>query len=303
MILSIISHIYSGLGNQLFQYAAGRYLSLKFNTDLKLDIGDYAKDTLTSYDLDKFKINATLASEGDLKFYKNRPANTKEKIAYWHWRLTKKPVLIKEQAYHFENELSAAKKNSYLDGHFQSEKYFFSIRSYLLKELTIKEKDKREELSRQLKTTESVAVIIRRGDFLQHDHLNLYGSDLSYYYKAVEKMAGELTNPHFFIFSDDIEWVKNNLVLSYPVTYVSKAYPIKNGYVVNPERHLDLMLMKDCKHQVITNSTYAWWGAWLNENERKLVIAPNLWVKPGHKWTNGEEVQTRDILPAAWIKL
>ncbi len=300
--MSIITHVYSGLGNQLFQYAAGRALALRFDTDLKLDLGNYEMDKLIAYDLDKFNIAATIASDNDLKFYKQAPANLIENLNLVKWRLLKRPMFVKEKAFHFENELAAAKKNTYLDGHWQSEQYFLSIRPYLLKELTTIDKDSRPVIH-QITATESVAIIVRRGDFLQHDHLNLYGNDLSYYYKAVEKIVSELADPHFFIFSDDIEWVQNNLVLDHRVTYVSTTYPVKNGYVVNPERHLDLMLMKACRHQIITNSTFAWWGAWLNDNERKLVIAPKLWAKPGHKWTNGKVVQHQDLLPSSWIKI
>src|SRR5687768_9006099 len=110
--MSVISHIYSGLGNQLFQYAAGRFLALKLNTDLRLDLSNYVIDKLIAYDLDKFNIVATVATDKDLKFYKQQPANLVEKLGYVKWRLLKRPVFVKEKAFHFENELATAKKNT-----------------------------------------------------------------------------------------------------------------------------------------------------------------------------------------------
>ncbi len=300
--MSIITHIYSGLGNQLFQYAAARSIALKCGTTLKLDTSDYATDPLTSFDLNKFCIQASIASPDETIFYKQQPKGLLQQLKFLQWRL-QRPVLIKEQAFHFKNELATATKNTYITGHWQSEKYFLDIRPYLLTELEAKEKDTRRDLIQKTKATNSVAIVIRRGDFLKYDHLNLYGDNLSYYYQAIEKLKLQISDPHFFIFSDDIDWVKAHLVVSEPVTYVSRQYPSKNGYVVNPERHLDLMLMKACKHQIICNSTYAWWGAWLNSYEHKIVIAPRHWSKPGHKWTNGKVIKQDDLLPETWIQL
>jgi len=106
----------------------------------------------------------------------------------------------------------------------------------------------------------------------------------------------------YFIFSDDIEWVKQNWTMHIRDTvFVSEIYPEKEGYKINKNRHLDLMLIKSCKHQIISNTSFGWWGAWLNENPEKVVIAPRHWIDPNSMWYNGLPVNDKDVVPETWI--
>lgn len=304
----IVAEIFAGLGNQLFQYAAARALAERLQVPLRLNVQPLAGSTTCTYDLDKFSITAALASPAEVEaavslpppgFRQNlrRVANRLKPPA---WRRS----IVREVNFHFEDELRAATKNCYLFGHWQSEKYFKCFEHIIRREFTLAPgvTEDRPHLVAQIGREESVSLIIRRGDFLQYDHLNLYGDNLGYYYKAIERIKSHTRNPHFFLFSDDIAWVKAHLRLEVPHTFVSEPYPGEQ-YKINARRHQDLLLISRCKHHIITNSTFAWWGAWLGEDKEKIVVAPQRWFKEGTRWYNGTVADTKDVLPESWIKI
>ena len=145
-------------------------------------------------------------------------------------------------------------------------------------------------MQRLIEGTEAVSMHIRRSDYVSgpYVHNRFYLCPLSYYYAAIEILRKSLSYPDFFVFSDDIQWVKENLRLEYPTRYVDH-----NG----PERdYEDLRLMSLCKHHVIANSTFSWWGAWLSTNPEKIVIAPQHWFKDAKRCT-------KDLIPGTWIRL
>ena len=303
----IIAQLHSGLGNQLFQYAAARVVSQKLNTPLKLDITSFTSDSLYQYELAPFNIDATFATEQEVNAAVNLPVKMLPRLLLrLQNRLlppNRRRTIVRETEYHFTNELAQATQNCYLAGLWQSEKYFMERSDLMRTEFSLKSeiRDDRPDLVHEVLTTEAVSLVVRRGDYLRHPDLNLYGEDLSYHYNALELINSRVTNPHYFIFSDDIDWVKANLKITKPHTFVSEPYP-GEVYKINPRRHLDLMLMSRCRHHIITNSTFAWWGAWLNPAPDKIVVAPKRWFKEGNRIYN-KVADTRDVIPEKWIQL
>jgi len=277
----IIVKLKGGLGNQLFQYALGRKLSIKNDDELKLDATGYDYDGLRHYALKDFKIEATLANLKEINGLKY-PHRLLSKT----WRYFSFKVLRK---FHIGYEEEALKKTGdiYLDGFWQSYKYFQDIEEVIKKELVLK-KDRSEEiilLMEKIKNTNSVSLHIRRGDYVNNNYHDLCSPQ--YYQKAVGQLETKVSSPTFFVFSDDIEWVKNNLSIKHPTEYVS------NPKLSDSE---ELFLMSQCQNNIIANSSFSWWGAWLNNNPTKTVIAPNRWV-------NNHSVKIDDLIPPQWTKI
>ena len=282
----IITKLIGGLGNQMFQYAVGRYLAYKNQTALKLDISSYKSDKKRHYSLDCFNIIENFALSSEIARFKKRGISRlmeKFKPYYRH-------SFIEEASNPcFDPSVLKISDNAYLEGYWQSEKYFKEIENIIHQEFTLKPKQQNatdKKLLQIIEKTESVAIHIRRKDYiLSKTH---WVCPLNYYYSAIKKLAKVAKNPHFFIFSDDIEWAKNNLELNYPVTFVSKPGETKD--------YEEIILISKCKHQIIANSSFSWWGAWLNKSPDKIVIAPQ-------KWFNDPNRNTKDLIPKQWIKM
>ncbi len=275
-----------GLGNQLFQYAFGRLIASSRGEELKLDkdILGTKSDTYRSYGLDNFNIKAALATPEEVRQFKY-PYGLFSKAR----RLFKAKIL---RIFHIGYEAEMLNtKASYLDGYFQSYKYLEPIKEQLLNELTLK-----EDLSLrygflllEMATSASVAVHIRRGDYVSDAKTKSahYICDLAYYKKAMALMEEKVPSPIFYIFSDDIAWAKENLQGKEKIVFVSG--PEMQDYE-------ELVLMSKCEHNIIANSSFSFWGAWLNQNKQKIVIAPE-------RWNNEINKEYRDLLPENWIKI
>lgn len=288
----IIVKLIGGLGNQLFQYALGRNLAIKNNCQLKLDISAFQEYKLRKYSLNHFNIEETFATEDDKNevmkkrhFYRltSKIRNKKEPEFknYYH-----------EKHFHFDPEVLNIQGNAYLDGYWQSEKYFIDVSKRIKSELTLKEELDIENLkvAQDIKESSSVGVHIRRGDFV-NDSLTkaIHGvCDLSYYHSAIENIISRIKEPVFFIFSDDHQWAKDSVKIKYPCKHIDFNNADKN--------YADLYLMSLCDHNIVANSTFSWWGAWLNCNPQKTVISPSRWFK-------SEEFNTIDLYPQDWVKL
>lgn len=267
----IIVKLMGGLGNQLFQYALGRNLAYKNNTRLKLDVNFFNHSLSRHYALSYFNIDASFATPDDLT------------------HLFSPDHIIKEKSFYFDPIILNLPDNIYLDGYWQSQQYFIAIDSLLRKEFTPRLQLSTETLSLldQINSVNSVSIHIRRGDYVYNPVTNkIHGIvPLTYYEHAIELITKRISNPHFFIFSDQPDWVKSNLRLNFPFQIVE----------CNQEQD-DLLLMSYCQHNIIANSTFSWWSAWLNSNEKKIVIAPL-------KWFNNFAYTARDLLLSTWITL
>jgi len=294
----ILIRLKGGLGNQLFQYAAGRALALrqkKINTSgepqIKLDVTGYGVrsglDTVRHYTLDIFNIRSEIATSEEIR-----------KLKYPHgiiskgWRFFKAKILRQFNTGFVENIFNT-QGSIYLDGFFQTEKYFIDHEKEIRDDLTLKvplSNEFRKILDIINTTPYTVSLHVRRGDYVQDQNTNKYHGtcDKEYYKKALEILTEKIgKNLHIFIFSDDIDWVKENMLINYPVTYVSSP---------NIKDYEELILMSACKHNIISNSSFSWWGAWLNKNPDKIVIAPKRWVMK-------DEKRFKDICPNSWIRI
>lgn len=294
----IIVRLVGGLGNQMFQYALGRRLALINKTTLKLDKTELDLKPLSgtprNYNLHVFNITENFATDEEIKKVKgvstnNRAIGLLRKIL----SIKEKGAIISEKKdYIFDPTVLKSGDNVYLQGYWNNEKYFRDIRKIILKDFTIKEPINKtnEATLNQIERNQSVSLHIRRGDYVKSKKTNQHHGtcSLEYYQKAIDLMAEKTKNPHFFAFSDDIEWVKTNLKTNYPVKYVDNN---DDGH-----NYEDLRLMSACKHNIIANSSFSWWGAWLNQNPNKIVIAPK-------KWLNATDVDTSDVTPKEWIKI
>ncbi len=285
----IITRIIGGLGNQMFQYAYAKALEQKGH-EVKIDISAFETYKLHGgYQLDKYNIDldSSIKDEND-KFYKNT----------FFYKVLRRFGMdfsrrIKEKSLLFDKKFLEIDDNSYLDGYFQCEKYFKDIREIILKQFTINQdiSNYTKEIKNKIQNSQnSCSLHIRRGDFVNSTNINIHGAcDIEYYKKAIQYLEEKVVNINYFIFSDDIEWVKENLAIQNAIYIDSKEKRIP---------HEDIYLMSLCKNNIIANSSFSWWGAWINRNENKIVIAPKRWFADDKL-----ENQSKDIVCESWVKI
>jgi hypothetical protein len=290
----IMVKLIGGLGNQMFQYAVARNLAEKRQATLKLDILEFETYKLHKYSLGHFNIRESLASAEEVAFLTSQPGGVVKRIIGRLPRLPKRlpsTYYREKKDFHFEPAILSLPDGIYLDGHWQSEKYFSDIRSIILKEFTVKhpQRGRDEQLAALIESCDSVSIHIRRGDYISDPKTNkLIGTcSLNYYHCCVERLTQTVKTPHFFIFSDDPQWAHDNLKLS-PATIVDH-----NDAETNYE---DIRLMSQCKHHIIANSSFSWWGAWLNPRKDKLIFAPK-------RWFADDGFDTKDVIPGGWIRM
>lgn len=281
----IIVKLNGGLGNQLFQYALGRKLSLKNNQTLKLNLSEYNKNDFRHYSLNHYNIIENIATSKEIaNFKKEGWRKIIEKFKPYY-----KKSIIKYKGYGFDPNILNLKGEFHLDGYWQSEKYFKDIEDIIREEITLKKPlgEKYSDLIKNINNSSSISIHIRRGDYLSEKISKIYETcSLNYYTLVIDKIKNFIKEPAFFVFSDDIVWVKDNLTIPYPTTIV-------NGD--QAAEHEELFLMSLCKHNIIANSSFSWWGAWLNQNPKKIIIGPKKWFKFSEN--------DLGIMPESWIKL
>lgn len=288
----IMMKIQGGLGNQLFQYALGRHLALKNDAELKLDISWYATQTYRRYELDRFNIKENIATDKELRRFKKYQKRNRTHIMH-NLLIADESKYIRERGYAFNPKILKIKDGAYLDGIWLGEKYFKDIEQIIRREFTLKASlpNIHEGLRRDMRGNQSVAICIRRGDFVTDRKVSsIHGLlAMDYYERAIKIIAEKAKDPRFFIFSDDIEWAKENLKIEHPVRFVSDGHKTINS----PQ---ELILMSECKHVISANSSFSWWGAWLNGNPDKIVIFPE-------KWFREESRNNSDLIPRAWLTI
>lgn len=287
-----------GLGNQLFQYAFGRALSLKHGVPLRFNIEAYEDTTkrpfrkdfpIRTYDLDLFAIDAAVATRSEIPWlYRMYGKGTLALIVDAVRRRILKYVFRQkaQELYfsHYDPTYLSLSPNVYLDGFYQSPKYFSHIEGVIRKELVLKHPLPAhvQTLADEIRSTNSLCVFYRRTDFIGNAGYEYVNDE--YYTKAIAHMEASTTIEKVYVFSDDIEWCKEHVTFEHPTTFVDNTYA--------GERYTGkLMLMAACKHFIIPNSTFAWWGAWLSHNPTKIVVAPQYWF-------TGTNIH--DVIPDTW---
>jgi hypothetical protein len=294
----IITHLKGGLGNQMFQYAAGLALAEKHHVDLKLDLSfletskGSSEFTKRNFDLEIFDFNYHIASPSEIKLFTG-----KERTFLYRLRRKLFPSSIKQKIYrydqlNYDSGFAALGPDVFMDGYFQSPHYFLKAEDQIRSHFRFKNPatGRNKELSGEIGACNSVSIHVRRGDYLSPVNLSLFGNiaTLDYYSKAILKMKAELTDPKFYVFSDDAEWVKQNIVVDAPVTYID--------FNSGDNSFEDMRLMSLCRHNIIANSSFSWWGAWLNDNPSKKIIAPSRWI-------NDPQCVVEDVIPASWQRI
>jgi hypothetical protein len=290
----IITNIFGGLGNQMFQYAVGRAIALRAQQNLKLDISGFKTYALRKYELDDFNIKAEIASIHEIKLLKE---------GKWHWinKLTQKMLnreifinkkCFKEKHYHFDPDISKIKGDIYLFGYWQSERYFIDFQDIIHNDFKLKKtlSTSSARYKDLIHSTCSVSLHIRRGDYVNNPITKNYHGEcsLDYYRASVAVIKNHYPESKFYIFSDDLTWAKGNLYFIEQPVFVE----LSQG---TPD-HEEMYLMSRCKHNIIANSSFSWWGAWLNQNPNKIVIAPN-------RWFNDPSINTSDLIPMSWLRI
>ena len=266
----IVVRLIGGLGNQFYQYAAGRRLAHKLDTELKLDISGFETYKLHKYALSPFNICENFATPDEIASLK----------------------YVRENSFHFDPDILNLDDNVYLDGYWQTEKYFADIANIIRYEFSVRSPlaGMNLQLAQQIDSCQAVSLHIRRGDYVSNPVTNqVHGTcDVDYYRKCVEQLTWTVKNPHLFIFSDEPQWAVENLKLPYPTTVIDHNGPEKN--------YEDMRLMSQCSHHIIANSSFSWWAAWLNPRKEKKVFAPQQWFRSNEK-------NTKDLIPKEWSRV
>lgn len=293
----IIVRLLGGLGNQMFQYAFGRKLAQLHHTNIGFELdGLFAgEDIRSEYKLNIFGIEqpripfAHTIKHRRKTMYKSTFLNNIYKSFYGYIDIHE----LGHFAYN-ENFIKNSTKNAYVRGLWQSEKYFQDISGIIRSEFQVKipPNTSNQRIIDKINLSENaISLHVRRGEFANKNEYNdtIGTCNRSYYDNAISILIKKYKNIDFFIFSDDIAWCKtefNNL--DQPTNFIDF-----NDASTDYE---DLRLMSLCKHNIIANSTFSWWGAWLNQNPHKIVIAPQ-------KWFSGWDYDTKDLIPENWIRI
>ena len=288
----IIVKIFQGLGNQLFQYSLSRSLQLRHGVQVKLDLtwfDEYSEHR--PFGLDKFNTKFEIATQKEINQVKNGIYPNKlsqllnNKLSrfkkYYH------QPYFKEDLSKLDSNILKINSRTYVEGYFSSDYFFKDYRGILLKEITLinQPNEVNQNWIRKIKSSNSVALTVRRGDFIGNPLHDV--CDINYFHTAINEVTKHVENPVFFIFSDDLKWTKENLKIDKEHFLMGHNYP--NFYE-------DMRLISNCKHHIIPNSTFSWWGAWLADYPGKIVVAPKTWL-------NSASIDYSYFLPKDWIKI
>ena len=283
----IVTRLLGGLGNQMFQYAAGRVLAQRRGVPLAIDrraFGDYRTH---AFGMDCFMAELVDAPESRLP----TPAG-KGRLQRWMRRLSGPVTVYAERDFTWDPKLSALPDGTYLDGYWQSEKYFADYAETIRHDFGIRHRPSAENAAwlQRIQDSHAVSLHIRRGDYVSDPAANaLHGTcGPDYYQRAVDIVQRRTGRaPELFVFSDDPDWAAANLKLPFRMHLIRN-----NDAATNYE---DLRLMSACRHHIIANSSFSWWGAWLDPRPDTVVVAPM-------RWFAGGKPDARDLVPERWVK-
>lgn len=292
----IIVKLMGGLGNQMFQYALGKRVSLLRKTMLKVDVSylNNKQYTHTSreYELNVFSSGIQIATDTEVNKFNSIRKSKIKRGAQQLFPFIFPYHTIGEQSHEYNERILNSAKNSLLIGYWQTEKYFLPIGNIIRNDFTFERPldTVNKAHAMEIESCNSVSLHVRRGDYVHHLETKLFHCTCTpeYYYKAINLIKNKIPDIQLFIFSDDMAWVKENLKFDIPVRYVENNSGDKS--------FIDMRLISLCKHNIIANSSFSWWGAWLNNNSGKIVVAPA-------KWFNDDSISIKDVVPETWLKL
>ncbi len=288
----IIAKLSGGLGNQMFQYAAARALAEKNRCTLRLETQFYKQSKNRIFDLNNFNISAKEISVFDIyKFYKSSKYYFSDLLLNKNRFNENHPSVYKEKYFQFDSEFFKQKQPLILDGYWQSEKYFSLIAAIIMKEFQWINEDKFKDfpLLNKICNCNSVSIHLRKGDYLSNPLISAIHGIVpdEYYLSAIKLLKSKTKIDKIYIFSDDHK--------------ATDAFIHEHGIGINAsgtstDTMLDFYLLQKCKHNIIANSSFSWWSAWLNPNPDKIVIAPK-------RWFVDESKDISDLFPPTWITL
>ena len=275
----VVVKLQGGLGNQMFQYATGLALARRTQSQLILD---------QSFLLDRTPRPDFTYRDFDLEIFNLRPDCQIARDGSAYARTLR---CVTEKHFHFDPEIEKIESNCYLDGYWQSPRYFAEVMEEVRQSFRLVAgiSPEAQTLLEQIQNCDAVCVNVRRADFVANPHIRAFHGACgeAYFRAATQRVAAQVKNPHFFIFSDDIEWCQSaKLVGERPCTFVTHE-------LAGPKFATYLQLMKACKHFILPNSTFGWWAAFLSESPDKIVIVP----KP---WFTDPQIKTSDLIPEDW---
>ena len=286
--MAYIIKLKGGLGNQLFQYAAAKAISVQHNIPLLLDVSSYQKkQSYRQPDILSYNLPEAIATTAQInKHVRN------------NWLYNRKPQWLQPLLYNTYQEKSFAYNPAVcnllaphlLDGYFQSEYYFMQHKKYLQQTFGVAPllPIPLQNLLLQIQNNNSIAIHIRRTDYLLAQFASVHGAlPATYYQRAIQHITNTVTSPTFFVFSDDINWAKQHLNLPSNTVFASE---------ITSTVAEDFYLLQQCKHNIIANSSFSWWAAWLNTSDNKMVIAPHTWFTTNH-------INSADLIPKKWLQL
>jgi hypothetical protein len=290
----VIARIEGGLGNQLFQYAAARSLADRLGCDLALDLRSLDENGDRPFQLDLYRVRASVASSQQLqglpRWRPSRWGRIRANLSQFAPAFCSFPAFW-PRSFAFDPRFEQISRPVYLVGYWQSEKYFTWNRARLLQDIQlIAPRPADTPLLGEIRGTRSVALHIRRGDYVSNTAAAQFHGlcHMAYYHAAINALKARFSDIHVFVFSDEPAWARANLLLDVPTRFVD-ANPAEKGYI-------DLELMRHCRHHVIANSSFSWWGSWLCESGEQVVYAPSRWfVEP--------TTDTSDVVPARWTRI
>lgn len=294
--MTVQVQLLGGLGNQMFQYAAGRALADRTGSEVVLDVSEFATYTLRRYELGTMHVRAQVtpavpapaaapAAAGPLV----RKARSLMRRIFP--RREPGTVLYRERSFAFDPQAGQQNPPVRLEGYWQSEKYFSDAAAAIRRDFTLAgEPDaaNRAVLDR-MQGTCAVSLHVRRGDYVTNPTAAAFHGSCSpeYYRQAVDHIAQRSGPLTLFVFSDDQDWVRQNMQFAHPTVHVDCNPPERGVW--------DMHLMKHCSHHVVANSSFSWWGAWLNPSPGKIVAAPR-------RWFTDPAIDTSDLIPASWVR-
>ncbi len=263
-----------------------------------MDVSKYSDNyEIREYCLDLFNISAVIADIREVnKISKLNFVEKNINLCFNKLQINQKYLFkgnrIRERFFQFDPNVLQSSGNIYLDGYWQSYKYFDDVKRKIEQEFSLKNKllECSNELYNDILTSNAVCLNFRRTDFVTTNlHSSLIGEYGNYYYKkSIKFIADSIENPKFFVFSDDINWCKHNVQIDAPVIFVDHNHSGLKFY-----NYFKLMLA--CKHFIIPNSTFGWWAAWLSQNSNKIVVAPKIWF-------TDDTIDTSDLIPDTWFR-
>ena len=296
----IIAQLLGGLGNQMFQYAAGRSLAFRSRQKLLLDLRELTDRSVARsytprcFSLDACNITAAVAKDDESDSLRYRDASVLRRC----WRAFRGrprpygPFCYRERGIRFDSRVLRIRSDAYLIGFWQSYKYFENCENLIRQDFTPRGKlsTASQRYLGQIAATDAVSVHVRRGDYVTNlDANSFHGTcELSYYRTAAQLIANIVQRPHFFVFSDEVDWAKAHMGFIAPVTFVQFPEPVHDFEEIH--------LMSMCRFNIIANSSFSWWGAWLNNHPNRVVVAPM-------RWFRDPKIDTSDMIPSDWLRV